>query len=256
MEQLSPIEALSRLPGMGPARVLEQLMDGPTNASYVVELGGELFVLRLDKPMTSALGLDRVNERVVCKAVAAAGLTPAYSHFDPAAGVCLRPFVTGRPLCRADLLDAPTLERLAGVLRRLHGLPPIGARFDPDAAARRYATRLATPQAARLADQAAGLQDDIQRCGTPLALCHNDLVAENMLATEGQGIVLIDWEYAGVGDPFFDLAVVVRHHGLADDLADGFLEAYLQGRPSTADRQRFGLQCAFYACLLELWNLL
>ena len=86
-------------------------------------------------------------------------------------------------------------------------------------------------------------------------MCHNDLVAENMIDTPGRGLLLIDWEYAGMGDPFFDLAVVVRHHDLAQDLAKEFFEAYLQRAPSEAETERFGLQCDLYAALLDLWNL-
>ena len=255
MQDPSISERLQGLPGMSGARLVRRLADGPTNASYLVEQGAEAYVLRLDKAATRPLGLDRHNERSVCRAIAAAGLTPAYLHFDVAAGICLRPFVAGRSLCRDDLDDPGMLERLAAVLRRLHRLPPIGARFDPAAAVRRYSTQLATPQAAALAEQAAGLLTEIKRYAVAPALCHNDLVAENLLETAQGELMLIDWEYAALGDPYFDLAVVARHHGLTDSLARHFLEAYLQRAPSQEESERFALQCRFYESLLTLWNL-
>lgn len=246
---------LSGVPGLQQARVVECLMDGPTNTSYRVARDGESFVLRLDKPQTRMLGLDRDSEYTVCAAVAAAGLTPPHLYVDRAAGVCLRPFVPGRSMRCDELLDPRVLGRLAGLLRRLHRLPPVGSPFDPVSAARRYAEQVATPQAIGLAGEAARLMALIREYSSPLAICHNDLVAENLLLTPDREIVLIDWEYAATGDPFFDLAVVVRHHGLSDSLASGFLEAYLEGPPSGSERQRFALHCAFYGCLLELWNL-
>jgi thiamine kinase len=248
-------EILARLPGMAGARVVERLVDGPTNASYRVEQGGEPFVLRLDKPEARRLGLDRDNERIVCRAIAEAGLTPAYRHFDAGAGVCLRPFIAGRSVRRDDLLDPRTLERLAVVLRQLHRLPPIGAPFDVEGAARRYAKQLGTPQAAMLAERAADLLAEADRDAVPNALCHNDLVAENVLATAEGGLLLIDWEYAAVGNPYFDLAVVVRHHGLSDALARHLLNAYLDGAAGAEARRRLALQCDVYSCLLALWNL-
>lgn len=255
MQAPSASEILPRLPGMGGARVVERLMDGPTNASYLVERGDERFVLRLDKPQAARLGLDRDNERVVCAAIARAGLTPRYLHFDTSAGVCLRPYIAGRSLCRHDLQDRTTLERLADVLRRLHRLPPVGARFDAAGAIRRYSDQLATPQATALAERAAGLLSEIGRQTVNSALCHNDLVAENMLETGQGAVLLIDWEYAAVGDPFFDLAVVVRHHELGDDLAQHLLNAYLEGSVTEETRLQLTLQCDFYSCLLALWNL-
>lgn len=255
MQAPSVSEVLASLPGMEGARVVERLMDGPTNASYLVEQGDERFVLRLDKPEAVRLGLDRDNERVVCEAIASAGLTPHYLHFDASAGVCLRPYIAGRSLCRDDLLERPTLERLAGVLRRLHRLPTVGARFDAAGAIRRYSAQLATPQAAALAERAAGLLSEIGRQTVTSALCHNDLVAENMLETGKRGVLLIDWEYAAVGDPYFDLAVVVRHHELGDDLAQHLLNVYLGGSVTAETRLHLALQCDFYSCLLALWNL-
>jgi thiamine kinase-like enzyme len=255
VQEPSVSEALSRIPGMSGAGLVERLMDGPTNASYLVERGDQRFVLRLDKLETAQLGLDRNNERVVCEALANAGLTPSYRYFDAAAGVCLRPYVAGRSLGRADLLNRGTLERLAIALRRLHRLPPVGAQFDVAGAVHRYSAQLATPPAAALAEKAAGLLLEIERQVVTPVLCHNDLVAENVLETEQGNLLLIDWEYAAIGDPYFDLAVVVRHHALEDSLARHFLAAYLQRAPSQSESARFDLQCQLYDTLLALWNL-
>ena len=76
------LDILSRLPGMQDATLGRCLADGPTNTTCLVQRGGECFVLRLDKGSTRSLGLDRANERAVCAALASAGLTPGYLHFD------------------------------------------------------------------------------------------------------------------------------------------------------------------------------
>jgi thiamine kinase-like enzyme len=67
--------------------------------------------------------------------------------------------------------------------------------------------------------------------------------------------VLIDWEFAAPGDALFDLAVVVQHHELGNDLAGVLLQAYLGRPPTTTEQSRFGAQRAFYRDLLSLWNL-
>jgi thiamine kinase-like enzyme len=249
------LEILSRLRGMQEATLGRCLADGPTNTTYLVQRGCERFVLRLDKGATRSLGLDRANERAVCATLASAGLTPGYLHFDVVGGVCLRPYVAGRTVDPADLKNPGFLGRLAEVLRRLHALAVVGGPFDATAAAGRYAEKLSSPQARALAERVAATAQAIRQYGAAPVLCHNDLVAENMLETAERGLLLIDWEYAGVGDPLFDLAVVARHHGLAEGLAEEFLAAYLQRAPSAPESERFGLQCDLYDALLELWTL-
>jgi thiamine kinase len=245
-------QVLDAIPGFAGARVDSLLSDGPTNVSYLLQLAGMQYVLRLDKPDTAKLGLNRSNEKQVCKAVADAGLAPEPLYFDPAAGVYLRRYLPGRAWDASDLASPDQRERLARLLRVLHGLPPIGAAFDPLAAARRYAAQLDSGQAGSILRESEKLMQQITTDSTDPALCHNDLVCHNVL--DGKRLMLIDWEYAGTGDPFFDLAVVVRHHGLDKKSEHHFLAAYL-GRPASArETELLRLQCDFYACLLELWD--
>jgi len=211
-------------------------------------------VLRLDKPESQRLGLDRERERAIVATAAAAGLTIPYRVFDLERGYCLRPFVEGQALASSDL-DSDTLAQLAALLRLLHSQPAGGRPFDPVAAARRYAAQLATAAAFRLAGQAADLYAAIPPATARAALCHNDLVSSNVLRIAGGGLLLIDWEYAAPGDPWFDLAVVVRHHELGPGPAQAFLAAWLERAPQAAELERLARYCDFYAILLELWNL-
>jgi thiamine kinase len=246
-----PQAILASIPGFETARISGRRSDGPTNESWAVERGGERFVLRLDKPEAARLGLDRASEKDVCEALADAGLAPRPVHFDAEAGVYLRPYLPGRSWTPRDLGQKENLERLALLLRRLHALPAVGRAFKPLKAAGRYARQIGTVDAAKLFEEAA-LAHTLIEPHTPV-LCHNDLFCENII--EGDGLTLIDWEYAGLGDPYFDLAIVVQHHGLESGLAGHLLRAYLQGEPDREERVRLAKQCRFYLALLDLWNL-
>ena len=140
---------------------------------------------------------------------------------------------------------------LALLLRSLHALPAVGRAFKPLKAAGRYARQIGTVDAGKLFERAA-LAHTLIEPYTPV-LCHNDLFCENII--ECDGLTLIDWEYAGPGDPFFDLAIVVQHHGLKAGPAGHLLWAYLQHEPRRADHERLAKQCRFYQALLDLWNL-
>lgn len=246
-----PQTILASVPGFAEAEVVEQLADGPTNLSLRVEQGGQPYVLRVDKPEAARLGLNREAELSVIEAIANAGLGTAPVHFDADEGIYLRPHHAGRTWTRADLLNEDNLERLAALLRELHALPPAGSAFKPLLAAGRYARQLGTTEAGNLFGQVASAYALIEP--GPPALCHNDLVCQNIL--QGEKLSLIDWEYAGMGDPFFDLATVVQHHELEENPSRHLLAAYLQHQPGEKDLERLAKQRRFYAALLELWTL-
>ncbi len=55
--------------------------------------------------------------------------------------------------------------------------------------------------------------------------CHNDLLTANFI-DDGTRIRIVDWEYAGMGDVFFDLANFSVNNGLSKDETAGLLRAY------------------------------
>ena len=60
--------------------------------------------------------------------------------------------------------------------------------------------------------------------------CHDDLLNLNWMDEDTPGeigeIRLLDWEYAGMGDIFFDLGNFSHHHRLNDDQVRFFLQEY------------------------------
>ena len=63
------------------------------------------------------------------------------------------------------------------------------------------------------------------RAAAPTVTCHNDLLAANFI-DDGERVWVVDWEYAGMGDPFFDLANFAVNNGLDEEGETALLEAY------------------------------
>lgn len=59
----------------------------------------------------------------------------------------------------------------------------------------------------------------------PQVLCHNDVVQNNMLFRYND-VVLIDWEYASMNSPYFDLASFISENNLNSDDELFFLSKY------------------------------
>jgi thiamine kinase-like enzyme len=66
--------------------------------------------------------------------------------------------------------------------------------------------------------------------------CHNDLLNANFI-DDGSRIRIVDWEYAGMGDPSFDLGNFSINHELGPDAEAELLRAYAGGvQPSLLAR--------------------
>ena len=76
------------------------------------------------------------------------------------------------------------------------------------------------------------VSDDAEHSPVP---CHNDLLPANFLSG-AERIVIVDWEYAGMGDRFFDLGNLAVNNEFGEEDEDRLLEAYF-GEPATPRRR-------------------
>ena len=254
-EALAQLVAEYGIEGATHARLIRPLRRSSLAHSWLVECGGERAVLRIDQPAAVPMGLDRAAEFARLEAVAAAGLGPAPIAADPARGLLLRRHIEGGAWQVGDLRQPPNLVQAAALLRRVHSAQIVAPALDLGAAVERYA-RLAGQG---VAPEAAATRRLLSRCRdpqAPLVFCHNDPVADNFVAGQGATgqLWLIDWEYSGFNELWFDLAVVLVHHELSPAAAEPLLKAYFGCPAAAAELQRLADWCAFYASLTGLWS--
>jgi thiamine kinase-like enzyme len=203
------------------ARV-EPLGGGITNRNFKVSVGGEAFVLRIGGKDTELLGIDRRAEHAASKIAAELGLAPEVVEFLEPDGYLVTRYVEGE-VGRIDV------EQVGRALRRLHAGPAFPARFDSFRVVEVYrATALERGVAAPTAyEKAKELADAIERrrAGVVPRPCHNDLLNANFI-DDGRRSWIVDWEYAGMGDPFFDLGNFAVNHELDEDGERRLLRAY------------------------------
>jgi thiamine kinase-like enzyme len=219
---VSPEEMASRVwPGL--AFELKPLEGGITNRNFKVVVGNERFVLRVGGKNTDLLGIDRAHEHSASLAAADAGVGPEVVHFVEPEGWLVTRFVEGIPVPPSEL------ERIADALRRFHQGGPIPGRFDSFRVVESYAA-MALAHGVRLPagyERTLELASSIERMrhGAPIKPCHNDLLSGNLI-DDGERIRIVDWEYAGMGDPFFDLANFSVNHELDEEGDRALLRAY------------------------------
>jgi thiamine kinase-like enzyme len=205
---------------------------GITNRNFRVDVDGASFVVRVPGADTELLGIDRQAERRAAEMAAAAGVGPEVVAYLPDRRVLVTRFIEGRPIPVEAMREPGNLEPVVGAVRRLHGGPAIPGAFSPFRIVERYRD-IAEARAVRVPDAyrslhrlAAGIERALG--GFTPRPCHNDLLNANFIRS-GDRIFIVDYEYAGMGDRFFDLANLSVNHGFDDDDDVRLLETYFGG---------------------------
>jgi aminoglycoside phosphotransferase (APT) family kinase protein len=225
-----PPRALAAVPGVGAGTGprITPLAGGRVNRSFRVETPSGAFVLRLNAPSpeTTLLGADRRHEISAQRLAAQAGLAPRVIAVAPDHSFQVSEYVAGETADAARLASAAGLARLGASLQLLRALAAPEALRGADLMARtRRLVRLAA--AAGAGDGALAAALGAAEAGWAAAgggrqpcLVHSDPNPGNVVLTPSGTAVLLDWEYAHVGDPLQDPA------------------AWLQACPALAGRER------------------
>lgn len=253
--QNSLLDRAVRLPCFRAPEHASLLGGGKTNHNVLVIDQGAKFVVRFgtDIPSHSIL---RWNELAVTQAAARAGLGPEVRY--AASGVMVLDYVDAQPITAADRQGdmVPMLADMVArvhrdVFAQVHG-PILG--FHVFHILRDYARQLSPhhPHLGELLQQAAHLDQAVGP--SEMVLGHNDLLAGNILWGAGR-LWLIDWEYAGLGNPLFDLGGIASNNGF--DLAEErvLLESYYNRPLEDALWRRYSAMKAASLLRETLWSM-
>jgi thiamine kinase-like enzyme len=222
-----------RVPRLAQARNLSAafLSGGLTNKNYRVDADGESFVLRLPGENTGLLGIDRQHEAYNHRVAAAAGVAPGVVVWIEPEGCLVTRFIGGQRIPPERLRAPEMIRRVVKALCPVHTGPAFRGVFSPFRTFERYRA-MALERKGPLPDNLSEIQKltcEIERAlylQSPLAPCpiHADLLTDNFLA-DGDSVRILDWEYSGMGDMFFDLANFAAHHQFGDEEERCLLQA-------------------------------
>ena len=211
-----------------------ELGGGLTNRNLLIEVGDERFVLRLPGNETELLSIDRHVEREAAVRAADLGIGPEVVAFLEPEGCLVTRFVAGTALTAAEIATPVRLRPICDAVRSFHESSPIGRTFDcfrvPEehratAAERGVPIPAAFERAAALAGEIEGA---FAASPEPRVPCHNDLNTANWIA-DGDQLWLLDWEYAGMNDRYFDLGGFAANNEMDAAAEEALLEAYFGG---------------------------
>ena len=218
---------------------------GRTNRNYRVEVGSATFFLRLSPEDTALLGIDRVAEYEAALAAAASGVGPEVVAHLPEHGCLITAWVAGEPLAEGDMEQESVLADVARVVSTIHAGPALPATFDAFRIVEAY-RRVSVERGVPIPEaygpahaHAERIEAAFARAPVPARPCHNDLLSDNFLRGT-DGFWLVDYEYSGMGDPFFDLGNLSINNGLSEASQETLLRLTF-GEPTQAHRARLQL---------------
>jgi len=202
------------------------------------------------------------------KIAAEGGLAPHVWFSSVEDGVCITDFVEAEPVSRKE-----ALVRMAGVLRKLHALPPFPGRADHlntsctfllnkgpalDELVRSFQSADLVPkkEGERFLSRYTELAAAYERNSSDMVSCHNDLVKRDNVLFNGDRVWLVDWEAAFLNDRYADLAGGCELRANTDEEETRFLERYFGRLPDELERARFFLMRQVAHMFYAIANLL
>ncbi len=234
------VEQLSRSLGAAEGEP-EPLEGGITNRNFRARFGGGEYVIRVPGKDTSLLEIDRHAERIANERAAEAGIAPPVAACLDDPQCIVTEFVEGEGMEPAKLREPATLSRVAAALRRFHDVEErLTTRFDCFRIVETYAETARDRGAeipaayAEALEHAGAIEAALTGAEHEPVPCHNDLLAANFIAGS-ERLWIVDWEYAGMGDRYFDLANFAVNNELDEPAQEALLSAYFGSQSADSE---------------------
>jgi thiamine kinase-like enzyme len=207
-------------------------LEGLTNTNYAVTVNGERFVLRVSGQNTACLGINRDHEVEILTLVSDAGIGAQVAYYQLPEGHLVTRYINGRHLSLEEYRTPENIARIVKTVKRLHELPLESADFSPFHRVESYARQAHEMQVPfphdfqkMLEKMRAIKREQAQDPFQWRRFCHNDLFFVNVL--DDGNIRLIDWEFSGVNDIYYDLATLTYAYDSLDTLPQELQEHML-----------------------------
>ncbi len=261
-ERISVDDVIARIgEWQGREIVCEELGGGITNRNYVVTVDGAdgspgagKFVLRIPGEGTETF-IDRTRELNNHRAAAAAGVTPPLLHVIQPGDCTVVPFIAGETMHPESIAGHPDrLEKIVAAMRTYHDKAVFDNEIHVFDMIRQYLSMAQDVGAPRpeetdwMLEQGARIEEAMKRDQPAFTACHNDLLSENFILAPDGKMWIIDWEYGGMCDPYFDLGDFCVETPLTEDEETAVLTAYCGGM----DEHRYA-RMMLHKLVADLW---
>jgi len=253
MEQLKKI--ISNIPHE--IKIICPLKKGLISEIYLCNFNNIKSVIRLDLEIPGWLKIQRDSEIRILDLNNNDKSEKNILYHDLEKGILIRRFIEGNKFNLNKINSDQQLELLGRAIKEIHK-----TNYEKDAvnnfsnAINRYKDILKYKiQKDPILEIGFEIYEDLNHESYPKVFSHNDLTQENIIWDHEY--VFIDWEYAGLNNPLFDIASIISSYSLNDHQIDSLCRGY--GKKSEVDMEilrkwvKFTYFCDYIwrICLIE-----
>lgn len=220
---------------------------GLCNTNYIVKTKKQSYVLRFFHSNKS-VNISREFEYKVQKEAFRKNLTAKPYYFDKKNGLLISNYLKGK---HKNKLKSKELKTLIKKVKKVHKLKMKSKTYDFNIDLNHYKNSLHDKKSQKLIKKLKKKLKKLRNFKKNLALCHHDLNPKNIIFSD-KNIYLIDWEYAGINDIFFDLATICIEFNLDKRKKKILLKQYFKNLKYSHFQK---LKCyeKIYSLLCKLW---
>ena len=253
MEQLKKI--ISNIPHE--IKIICPLKKGLISEIYLCNFNNIKSVIRLDLEIPDWLKIQRDSEIRILDLNNNDKSEKNILYHDLQRGILIRRFIEGNKFNLNKINSDQQLELLGRAIKEIHK-----TNYEKDAvnnfsnSINRYKEILKYKiQKDPILEIGFEIYQDLNHESYPKVFSHNDLTQENIIWDHEY--VFIDWEYAGLNNPLFDIASIIFSYSLNDQQIDSLCRGY--GKKSEVDMEilrkwvKFTYFCDYIwrICLIE-----
>ena len=224
--------------------VVERLMGGMSNFTYVIKVKDKLYTFRIPGKKASKF-VDRVVEEYHISLVESLDLNNKTIYLDTVSGYKIAEYIEGTPLHELDPLNH--LKQASEVLHKIHESKLLSDyNYDPIKRLKKYEDYLVeynfthSQRYLDLKEKFLSYKDKYMN-ESNLVLTHGDSQVSNFVVTKKE-LKLMDWEFTGNNDPYYDIACFGNTNF---DHALALLPVYLGKEPTIEEYNRLYFNRSF-----------
>ena len=234
-------------------------MGGMTNRNFKVFIKDTWYVLRIPAPGTG----DMINRKEEYNNIIYAnkiGLDSGLIYFNKSTGVKISKFIeNSESLNPNSSKKIENMKMVCSILRKLHtskekmkNIFDIYTKIELYEKLSKQKNALFFKDYYQVKEKVYLLKDIID--DIKLVPCHNDTVSENFIKNKENKMYLIDWEYAGMNDPMWDLAAYCLENNLTENEEELFLKIYFKGNIEDKYKKRILINKIYQDFLWSIWT--
>lgn len=237
-------------------------LGGMTNRNFMVDTESDIYVIRLPGKGTEEL-INRRDEHLCTNLANQTGIDSQLLYFDDSTGIKISKYIAeAETMSEKTIGEQENMKSIAELLKRLHtcgkSVPVVFNVYEKieeyEGLIKKYKDVPLWNDYKETKKEVSELKKKLDKMKIVPTMCHNDPLCENFVKGKDR-MYLVDWEYAGMNDPMWDIADIFVEAGFTDEKEESFNKFYFGKSPSEEYKYRILTNKIFLDFLWSLWGM-